>query len=204
MGQPKGMTTKSTGDSQPSSHGEHPTIPDRKGCSEKKTVTCLIVGFGMASFLAIIIIIAAFAIPSLLNARRSAWQSRAKDTLKAIGDMQDLFFEHDNSGSYGTFQDCMDLELIAYGYTLGNMIDNYTMTWDVTKRELAEDGETWVGTSTFTIIAYPLDTRPGYLNTFAIREDSIVRAFVPEFGNIESDVLTWEPVDAPESDKSGE
>jgi hypothetical protein len=45
----------------------------------------------------------------------------------------------------------------------------------------------------FTIIAYPTDTRPGFLHTMGIAEDQVVRVYNPENGNDFRRVETWDP-----------
>ena len=48
--------------------------------------------------------------------------------------------------------------------------------------------------STFTVVAYPRDTRPGFLSTFGITEDQVVREYDPERGYSHEDVHTWDPI----------
>ncbi len=203
MGQSNGMTSGSAGNEGRSQPTPQPPAPENRGCTNKKAITCLVIGFAVGSTLVIVLIIVAIAVPAVINARRHAWESGAQQTLRSIGEIQSLYHEHNNSGNYGSFRDCKDLELIPDGYTFSNMAKNYTLTWEVTPRELAEDGETYIGRSTYTVIAYPLETHAGYLSTFAIREDQVVRIYEPDVGNIEIDVLTWESMGHPpaESDK---
>jgi prepilin-type N-terminal cleavage/methylation domain-containing protein len=145
---------------------------------------------------AIIAIIAAIAIPQLLNARRAAWQSRAKGTLRSIGSSQLAYQNTNNKKSYGTF-DALKKDLyIAEGYTLSNMIENYSLSWTCTnpasQTGLQGGG---IGNNQFTVIAYPRDTRPNFLNTFAIIEDQTVRVFNPSKAtNLWGSVTTWDPI----------
>jgi prepilin-type N-terminal cleavage/methylation domain-containing protein len=147
---------------------------------------------------AIIAIIAAIAIPQLLNARRAAWQSRAKATLRSIGSSQLAYQNTNNDKLYGSFKALKGDMYIAEGYSLGNMIENYSMSWDIsnpyqgTGGSIAQGG---IGNNKFTIIAYPRDTRKGFLNTFAVTEDQTVRVYNPDnpsnqFGSI----TTWDPI----------
>src|SRR3972149_8848758 len=131
---------------------------------------------------AIIAIIAAIAIPSLLNARRAAWQSRAKGTLRSIGSSQLAYQGTNNQKFYGSFKALKDDLYIATGYSLGNMIENYSMSWEVENPYGGTGGPIGpgIGQNTFTVIAYPRDTRPGFLNTFAVTEDQAVRVFNPD------------------------
>ncbi len=148
---------------------------------------------------AIIAIIAAIAIPQLLNARRAAWESRAKSTLRSTGSSQLAYQGTNNEKVYGSFDALVKSLYIADGYTLGNMIENYSMSWEVT---LVDDvrgsglGEgTGIGSNLFTIIAYPRDTREGYLNTFGITEDQVVRVFDPTKPGASLEAMTtWDPI----------
>ncbi|MCP4712043.1 MAG: prepilin-type N-terminal cleavage/methylation domain-containing protein [Planctomycetes bacterium] len=155
---------------------------------------------------AIIAIIAAIAIPSLLNARRAAWQSRAKGTLRSIGSSQLAYQGTNNKKFYGSFGALKDDLYIADGYSLGNMIENYSMSWTASNpyqgsgTGLDNGG---IGNNAFTIVAYPRDDRPGYLNTFGVTEDQVVRVYNPEeetaTRNLFDDMLnprvnTWDPI----------
>jgi type IV pilus assembly protein PilA len=145
---------------------------------------------------AIIAIIAAIAIPSLLNARRAAWQSRAKGTLRSIGSSQLAYQSTNNNKAYGTFTALQEDLYIATGYTMGNMIENYSMTWSATNPYLGTGNSTvrGIGNNTFTVIAFPRDTRAGFLNTFSVTDDQVVRVFNPESGNIFDAVYHWDPI----------
>ncbi len=147
---------------------------------------------------AIIAIIAAIAIPALLNARRAAWQSRAKGTLRSIGSSQLAYQGTNNNKKYGTF-DALKKDLyIAEGYTLANMIENYSMSWEVSNPYQGTSGgvdQGGIGSNKFTVIAYPRDTRPGFLNTFAVADDQVVRVFNPgNTSNRWESVTTWDPI----------
>jgi len=144
---------------------------------------------------AIIAIIAAIAIPQLLNARRAAWESRAKSTLRSSGSSQLAYQGTNNEKFYGTFQALKDDLYIAEGYTLGNMIENYSLTWEITRVEDVYGAlGAGIGNNKFTIIAYPRDTRPGFLNTFGITEDQTVRVYRPDHGNVFESITTWDPI----------
>ena len=147
---------------------------------------------------AIIAIIAAIAIPQLLNARRAAWQSRAKGTLRSIGSSQLAYQNTNNKKSYGRFEALKKDLYIAEGYTLSNMIENYSLSWDCTNPATQKDIGPGIGNNTFTVIAFPRDTRAGYLNTFAIIEDQTVRVFNPTVtaggANQWGSVSTWDPI----------
>jgi len=147
---------------------------------------------------AIIAIIAAIAIPALLNARRAAWQSRAKGTLRSIGSSQLAYQGTNNNKHYGTF-DALKKDLyIAEGYTLGNMIENYSMSWEASNPYQGTSGGVGGGgiaNNKFTVIAYPRDTRPNFLNTFAVTDDQVVRVFNPGNTSNHWDAVTsWDPI----------
>jgi prepilin-type N-terminal cleavage/methylation domain-containing protein len=152
---------------------------------------------------AIIAIIAAIAIPALLNARRAAWMSRAKGTLRSTGSSQLAYQGTNNQKFYGTFQALKDTLYIAEGYNLGNMIENYSMAWTAsnpsTGTSILGDGG-GIANNQFTIVAYPRDSRPGYLLTFGVSEDQVVRVYNPDntsntFGDMtDPHVQTWDPI----------
>jgi len=143
------------------------------------------------------------------DARRAAWQSRAKGTLRSIGSSQ-LAYQNSNADkSYGTFEDLRDALYVAQGYTLENMIEAYTISWTAYSSSPAEEAgseegkpvfeDTMGSTKThepydsFTIIAYPTAGSRG-LCTFAVTEDQVVRVYNPGNRNKENDVLTWDPI----------
>ena len=145
---------------------------------------------------AIIAIIAAIAIPQLLNARRAAWMSRAKGTLRSIGSAELAYQSGNNRKAYGGFDALRASEDIAKGYTLGTMIENYSMSWTSTNpgstTSLTGMG---IGSNTFTVIAWPRDTRTNFLNTFVITEDQVVRVYNPDNGNqAYPAVKSWDPI----------
>jgi len=137
----------------------------------------------------------------LFGARRAPWQSLAKGTMRSIGSTQAVFF--DKYGRYGTFQDLLEKNYIAEGYTLENMIDSYDITWQVSNFSTVS-GEASLGIPmhSFTIVAWPEDTRPGYLLTFGVSEDGIVRVYYPDSQDSPNDyngvgdprVQTWDPI----------
>ena len=150
---------------------------------------------------AIIAIIAAIAIPSLLNARRAAWQSRAKGTLRSIGSSQLAYQGTNNEKFYGSFGALKDDLYIADGYSLGNMIENYSMTWTISQSDTTDGAgiSGGIGQNKFTIVAYPRDTRPGYLLTFGVTDDQVVRVYNPTNGNVwtsfeDPRVSSWDPI----------
>ncbi|MCX6645057.1 MAG: hypothetical protein NTY09_01660 [bacterium] len=129
--------------------------------------------------------------------------SRAKGTLRSSGGSQLAYQGMNNAKNYGSFQAMKDTLYIAEGYNLGNMIENYSMTWSVhNPQRMSDEAEIGLGPHSFTIVAYPRDTRPYYLMTFGITEDQIVRVYKPENtaeglnefnGPDDPRVQTWDP-----------
>jgi prepilin-type N-terminal cleavage/methylation domain-containing protein len=146
---------------------------------------------------AIIAIIAAIAIPQLLNARRAAWQSRAKGPLRSIGSSQLAYQGTNNKKFYGTFKALKADMYIAEGYSLSNMVENYSLSWTCTNpgQQTGLGTGAGIGNNKFTVIAFPRDTRPGFLNTFAVTEDQTVRVFNKTNPTNKWDsVTTWDPI----------
>ncbi len=136
-------------------------------------------GGGIAIFVLVILI--AIAIPNPMSSRRPAWTSRAKGTLRSTGSSQLAYQGLNNNKSYGSFQALKDIQYIAEGYSLGNMIENYSMTWSVSNSPNIYDEDSGViGFNAFTIVAYPRINHPGYLLTFGITEDQVVRVYNPD------------------------
>jgi hypothetical protein len=137
------------------------------------TIACLI----------ILIIVFLIVLPSLIGARRHAWPSRAsraKSTLRSAASSQMAFKEQNEFGFYGTFQEIKDTLNIAEGYTLSNMIENYSMTWEVNNvSTISPEGIVSVESTSFAIVAYPNGNVP-YLATFGVTEDNVVRVYNPD------------------------
>jgi len=133
----------------------------------------------------IIAIIVAIAIPQLLNARRSAWENRAKLTLRAIGSSELAYQDLTKENTYGTWGALKSTQLIQVGYTRSSIIDNYSiMLWDVDPPSMSFGGLPAYD-SRFTIIAIPRSQK-NKLRTFGINDDQTLRIYVgkPEdFGN---------------------
>ncbi len=163
-----------------------------KNKNKRRIISCC---FGTAIMMAGLVVIAMLAIPPFLGAHRNAWQSRAKGTLRSISSSQEEFRVNNKEGSFGTFKELKNDLYIAEPYNLGNMIENYTMTWDVRHITTAQTEGISLGVmNSFTITAFPMDTRPGYLNTFAVTEDQVVRVYTPDNDNDVTKVKTWDPI----------
>jgi len=120
--------------------------------------------------------------------------SRAKGTLRSIGTAQLSYRNWNGKGIYGSFHALYDPYMIGKDITLDNIVDAYTMTWEVGNISTAPTDELPSGIiSTFTIIAYPDDPRRGKLATYAITEDQVVRVYDPGHCDVD-DVRTWDPI----------
>jgi hypothetical protein len=129
-------------------------------------------------------------VPQLLCSRRAAWASRAKGTLRSIGSSELAYKSGNRAKRYGSFQALQKSDDIAEGYTLGNMIENYSMTWEAETVSTVE-GEK----STFTVIAWPEERRNRTLLTFAVTEDTLVRVYNPKNpDNHPGEVKSWDPI----------
>jgi hypothetical protein len=159
----------------------------------------------MAVIVTVVLILMFISIPNLLSSRRSAWMSRAKGTLRSSGGSQLAYQGINNAKNYGSYQAMKDTLYVAEGYSLGNMIENYSMTWAVYNNpDFYDEDSPSESIHTFTIVAYPRDLRPRYLLTFGITEDQIVRMYNPEntanglneFNGMDDPrVQTWDPVE---------
>jgi len=92
-------------------------------------------------------------------------------------------------------------DYIGAGYTRGNIIQNYSLWTDVFNPGSIHSEYNRNYYNTFTAVAFPRITRPpGYLSTFAIREDQVLRVYRPTVGanawgtGYDFGARTWEPV----------
>jgi hypothetical protein len=137
---------------------------------------------------------------SLSSARAREWESGAKSTLRAFGETQLAYQAKNNDLNYGSWKALVQTEYISEGYTRANIIENYflwTAAFSPPRMSSGSDGSD----CTFTAVAFPRITRPpGYLSTFAIREDQVLRVYRPAVGanvwgqNGDFGTRTWEPV----------
>ena len=153
----------------------------------------------------IIAIIAAIAIPQLLNARRSAWENRCKLTLRSLGSSQLAYADSNLNKVYGTWDALQATDYLQQGYTRLNIIDNYSLC------VFQVGASTYIGDfsaadSSFTIVALPRSQK-NKLRTFALGDDQTPRVFVGTetefaeyFTDPENPVVTlkniaqWEPL----------
>jgi len=126
--------------------------------------------------------------------RYQAWDMRAKSTLRSIGSAQISYRNSNYKHVYGSLEDLQYVGEVADGYSLANMIENYSLSWEVSNIPIStiDDAPTDFD-STFTIIAYPRDLRPGFLATFAITEDQILREYDPRDNELDA-VRSWDPI----------
>jgi hypothetical protein len=130
---------------------------------------------------------------NMLSARRPAWESRAKGTLRSIGSAELAYKTGNTAKQYGSFKALLESQDIASGYTLGNMIENYSMTWQTGSAPSTVSAEFPYGTiRTFTVIAWPAKRK--HFQTFAVTEDMVVRVYNPKNNNKVHDVKSWDPI----------
>ncbi len=155
------------------------------------------------SFLSILLAISSTGcIPQAINAKRSAWESRAKSTLRAFGETQLAYQNTTEDRHYGTWVELTEAGYLAESYSKENIIDNYILWTSVDDAPYYDYYTDTHYNATFTAVAFPRDTRPpGYLSTFAIREDQVLREYNPVTPNVsawgENDdfgAKTWEPI----------
>ena len=148
------------------------------------------IGWIIATIIIITILcILSVAIPQILGSKQYYWAPNAKKTLRAYGDIQEAYKEANSQGTYASWDELVNYGWVKEGYTRSTMIEQYSV-W--TSSEM----------NTFIIVAFPRKTSPpGYLATFAIREDQILREYQPDkhgnkaWGEDEDyTALTWEPV----------
>jgi len=121
----------------------------------------------------IIAIIAAIAIPQLLNARRSAWENRCKLTLRALGSSQLAYQDQNLNKDYGNWNAMVGTDYVQKGYSRTNMIDNYSLAvFYASPSSIVNNAP--ASDSSFTLVAVPRNNR-NKLRTFAICDDQTVR-----------------------------
>jgi len=138
----------------------------------KKHLT--VIGF-LATFIMLIAILCFIVIiPSLLCARRSAWENRCKLTLRALGATQLAYKENYARRDYLAWHDFPES-----GYTKENLIDKYKIIiYDTKPSTLNAKGES-NNDSTFTIVAIPRYQEKD-LRTFAINDYQSPLAWIGE------------------------
>ncbi len=133
-------------------------------------------------------------IKTSMDSRIGFWENLAVITLSATGYAQEDYFDENPDEGYATFQELKDTLSLRQDYTIGNMIENYFISWETNNVSTVLTEHSVDKTHTYTIIAYPRDTRPGYLSTFAITEDRTVRIYNPDNDNDPDITGLWDPV----------
>ncbi len=164
---------------------------EQAAMSRRKKERDLLAGCVRSVIFVLVLVLVYYAaqIPGWLEARRAAWQSGAKSTLRTIASNQMTYANTHKTGNYGTIEALKDEKYLWPGAGLGNMARMYSMTWEVTNLSTVMEE-----IHTFTIIAYPRDTRPGKLYTFGITEDRKIRVYDPEEDHDFENVKTWDPI----------
>jgi hypothetical protein len=128
-------------------------------------------------------------------------ESLAKFTLRAYGETEMAYASHNYKGHYGTWDDLINDNFISEGLKPGNVIEDYKL-WTNVNNQTYIHAYSISPKNTFTAVAFPRITQPlGYLATFSIREDLILRIYMPVTEEVnawgENDdygTRTWEPI----------
>lgn len=169
--------------------------PDREpGGSEVPISSPVTMTRSIYVIIGVIVIVTALAIPSLIFPQRYASQERAMEVLNMLSDLQDQYAEIHGAGVYGTFDQLVRSSQIDEGYTLENMIADYTITWVTLNTGVVNPVSiSQFSDSTYSIIAWPADPGSG-LSTFAVTEDGVLREYAPDISDPDS-VKTWKKVE---------
>jgi hypothetical protein len=158
--------------------------------------------FLVASFVSVALSFFALACSNSIDLhQKELRESLAKTILRAYGETQLSYAHHNYKGHYGTWDDLANNKFISEGLKPGNVIKDYTLWTNV-------DNQTYVHPysvspkNTFTAVAFPRITQPpGYLATFSIREDKIIRIYMPISEEVNAwgengdfGTKTWEPI----------
>jgi hypothetical protein len=125
-------------------------------------------------------------------------ESLATFALRAYGETQEAYQYNNWQAHYGDWDSLVEGHFISEGYNRGNIIKNYSMWTGVFNLPIY--GSSVYAPSTFTGVAFPRPIGPpGYLSTFSIREDRILRIYVPDVAgmnawneNGDCGTKTWE------------
>ena len=129
-------------------------------------------------------------------------ESLAKTILRAYGETQLSYAHHNYRGHYGTWDDLANNKYISDGLKPGNVIQDYKLWTNVNNHTYVPIHPFSVSPkNTFTAVASPRITQPpGYLATFSIREDRIIRVYMPVTEEVNAwgengdfGTKTWEP-----------
>jgi prepilin-type N-terminal cleavage/methylation domain-containing protein len=150
-------------------------------------------GYSLLELLYVVSIIAillGMLVPILLTQKNRIIMAAATRKLRNIGRvMTDYSLSDQHMGNYANFQELKDAQMIENEITVSNLITDYSlvfMTSDSARGSVSDSG--------FTVIAYPRRERfYGYLSTFAITEDNVVRVYRGRPGEDPNDPHTWPP-----------
>jgi hypothetical protein len=124
--------------------------------------------------------------------------SRAISALRDVGSAQLAYQRQNNWKAYGSLEALQDTGHISEDATLENLIPHYNLHWETwpptETRSLPPNAPVNGVFNSFTVIAWPDDTWPGLLCTFAITEDQKIRVYTPSEGDKLDAVHTWEPL----------
>lgn len=116
-------------------------------------------------------------------------ETQAITTLRLLALSEKKYQEHSDAKFFGTLDEMKAKGMIDQRFNLDNFINGYRLDWQVSSIE-SPDPENVELYRWFAIIAYPQNPSLK-LRTFAIFEDSVVRVYSPESGDIEDEPRTW-------------
>lgn len=145
--------------------------------------------FFIALCLIIIIFTPTLCLIGWMNVRGTSWEASAIQALESISDAQLSYRENNETRCYGSLEDLQNDEYIDKNFNLSNLVENYTLKWGVTNTSTVEED-----IHRFTVVAIPKDNRPGFLKTFGITDERVVRTFNPFNNNVLTRITTWDPV----------
>jgi len=139
-------------------------------------------------------VMSAILVPKLLERRLLSERDAAIRSLEAIADLESKYRRTNQYGHYGDRTAVSDNSFLTSNRLSFPAFENYSMSWYVTRKRLDDTGSV-IGNNTYTVFAYPIDTWTGFLTTFGVREDGIVRMYYPAIVDDASDVSAWPPAD---------
>lgn len=117
-------------------YDDHPNSPPRKGGMSTMLILALVAGSICVLGVPIIAIVAAVAIPNLLEARKHGNEASAVGSLRTISASQAIYYEREGNGSYGTLEDLRAAKYVdtvlgtgrkqEYRFELGTYVDKST------------------------------------------------------------------------------
>ena len=112
------------------------------------------------------------------RSKRAVWETQAKKLLREYGEAQFAYQQTNNNADYGAWDTLFQKGYIVAGFDRGNYFKNYSLWTSVELSEHRATSQPPLFRSTFTAVTFPHTTRPpGYLATFAIREDQVLRVY---------------------------